>query len=195
MVNSGKDVRFKGTITRMRGVTVKRTKSLLLAAAGSSALLAGCGIQSAQASQYIHVQPNSSNVDVKLISSFSNALVQNVVDGVPSGHLTITVPVGSTVHLQVVNNGPMPETFGIYRHDLQRAFKGSGDPYYSDVSLNGSAGLTPGQSQTYTFTASHTGTYTIADYLNGTTTSNVPVSNIWETFKVVPSGAPSLGTN
>ncbi len=179
----------------MRGVTVKRTNALLLAALASSALLAGCGIQAAQASQYIHVQPNSSTVDVKLVSSFSNALAQNVVDGVPSGHLTITVPAGSTVRLKVVNNGPMPEAFGIYRKDLQTAFKGSGDPYYSDVGLNPVAGLIPGQSQTYTFTASHTGTYTIADYLNGTTTSNVPVSNIWETFKVVRSGAPSLQTN
>ncbi|NMP23508.1 hypothetical protein HIJ39_14265 [Sulfobacillus sp. DSM 109850] len=166
----------------------------MLAPVAVAFLVAGCGIQAAQASQYIHVQPNSSNVDIKLVSSFNNDLAENVVDGAPAGHLTITVPVGSRVHLDVVNNGPMPETFGIYQQDLQLAFNNSGDPFNSDVNLNAAAGLVPGQSQTYTFTASHTGTYTIADYLNGTTTNTTPTSNIWETFKVVPSGAPAMIT-
>lgn len=167
---------------------------MILGIAAAPLLLAGCGVQAAEASQYLHVVPGTSNVDVKVVSGFSNRLAEPVIDGVPEGHLIISVPVGSTVHMDVVNDGPMPETFGVYNGDYGLAFNGSGDSY-SDVSLNAVAGITPGQSQTYTFTASHVGTYTLADYLNGTTNNNnLPLSNIWDTFKVVPSGAPSLIT-
>ena len=170
---------------------MKRSKAVALGLAAFPLILAGCGIQEAQASQYLHVVPGTNVVDVKVVSSLNNNLAENTIDGVPAGHLTITVPVGSQVHLQVTNQGAQPETFGIY-NGTQLAFNGSGDNYYTDVNLNatdglmgGTAGLLSGQSQTYVFTASKVGTYTLADLLNGADpSSNIPVSNIWETFKI-----------
>ncbi len=173
---------------------MKRYQGMLAGLAAMSALLAGCGIQAAQASQYLHVEPGTSNVYLKVVSGFSNNLAENTIDGVPAGDLTITVPKGSVVHMKVTNDGPMPETFGVYDRNVQLAFNGSGDPWYSDVVLNAVDGLATGQSQTYTFTASRVGSYTLADLLNGATNSNIPVSNIWETLKVVPSGRASLTT-
>lgn len=173
---------------------MKRYKGMVAGLAAMSALLAGCGIQAAQASQYLHVEPGTSNVYLKVVSGFSNNLAENTIDGVPAGDLTITVPKGSVVHMKVTNDGPMPETFGVYHRNVQLAFNGSGDPWYSDVMLNSVDGLLTGQSQTYTFTASRVGSYTLGDLLNGSTNSNIPVSNIWETLKVVPSGRASLTT-
>lgn len=183
---------------------MKRSKGLALGLVAGSALLAGCGVQAAQASQYIHVQ--GTVVHLRIVSGFSNSLNMPTLDGVQAdGHLTVSIPKGAEVKMTVVNKGPVPETFGIYNASWNLAFANSGDPWYTGAGLNAVDGLLYGQSQTYTFTASHTGTYTLADMLNNpssasdanyypTTAVPVPVSNIWATFKVTNSGAPSLTT-
>lgn len=181
---------------------MKRSRGMALGLLALSALLAGCGVQAAQASQYIHVQ--GTVVHLRIVSGFSNSLNMPTIDGVQAtDHLTISVPKGSNVQMTVLNKGPFPEAFGVYNASWKLAFAHAGDPWYSDVGLNAVAGLTYGQSKTYTFTASHVGTYTLADLLNNSgnaspaayaPTTNVPQSNIWATFKVTPSGAPSLTT-
>ncbi len=185
---------------------MKRTKGIAVGlGAALSCLMAGCGVQAAQASQYIHVQ--GTVVHLRIVSGFSNSLDISTLDGVQAdGHLTISIPKGAEVKMTVVNNGPIPEAFGVYNASWNLAFSGAGDPWYSDVGINPVAGLMPGQSATYTFMASHTGTYTLADLLNNTGTQSdadytpqsatkvTPVSDIWATFKVTSSGTPSMTT-
>lgn len=172
----------------------KIRKVVAFAALGLTAeLLVGCGTQSVQASQYMSV-PANHTVDLKVVAGFSDSLSSNTIDGAPSGQLVIAIPVGTEVHMHFINKGPMPESVGIYRNDTQLAFAHSGDSY-TNVSLNAASGVAPGASQTYTFTASRIGTFTLSDLLDGSTTNNIPNSNIWETVKVIPSGKPSFTTN
>lgn len=175
------------------GFVVKRAKWMAIGVVALSGALAGCGIQSAQASQYLHVVPGTNVINLTVKTGYSNDLAENTVDGVPAGDLTINVPVGSEVHMKFINDGPLPESMGIYQDITNLAFPGSGDSY-ENASLGEYPGLIPGQSQSYTFTASRVGTYTLSDLVDGVTSDNIPVSNIWETFKVVSSGAPSLTT-
>ncbi len=185
---------------------MKRSKGIAAGLVAMSALLAGCGVQAAQASQYIHVQPGTDVVALKVLAGYSNALNMPLIDGVQAdGHLTISVPKGSVVRMTVINKGPFPEAYGIYNASWQLAFSHAGNPYYANLGaqLNPVDGLLYGQSKTYTFTASHVGTFTLADLtMNAGVNSeaayspgeSAPVSNMWATFRVTPSGAPSLTT-
>lgn len=190
------------------GSGVKRSKGIAFGLVAMSALLAGCGVQAAQASQYIHVKPGSDVVNLKVDAGYNNGLNMPTIDGVQAnGHLTISVPKGAIVRMTVTNKGPFPEAYGIYKPgSWNLAFAHAGDPWYGNLGaeLNPVAGLLYGQSKTYTFTASQVGTYTLADLMNNPGTPNTtdytpgstaPVSNIWATFKVTSSGSPTMTTN
>ncbi len=168
---------------------MKRSREMALGLLALSYWLAGCGVQ---ASQYIHVQ--GTIVHLRIVSGFSNKLNMPTIDGVQAtDHLTISVPKSSNVQMTVLNKGPFPEGFGIYNASWDLAVAHAGDPWFTDAGLNAVAGLTYGQSKTYTFTAAHTGTYTLADLFNNpgnalateyAPTTNVPQSNIWATFNI-----------
>ncbi|SMC02234.1 Sulfocyanin (SoxE) domain-containing protein [Sulfobacillus thermosulfidooxidans DSM 9293] len=151
--------------------------------------LAGCGTQSINASQWMIVHPATKTVDLKIESTYSSAKQANVFDGFTQGHLLITIPVDYHVTMNFVNNGPIPESIGIYDHH-HLAFPGAGEPY-AQVVTSPTAGLLPGQSQSYTFTASKVGTFILGDMLNGDP-DNTPTSDLWDIVKVVPSGVPSF---
>ncbi|WP_053960044.1 sulfocyanin-like copper-binding protein [Sulfobacillus thermosulfidooxidans] len=154
--------------------------------------LAGCGTQSINASQWMIVHPATKTVDLKIESTYSSAKQANVFDGFTQGQLIITIPLGYHVNMDFINNGPIPESIGVY-HDHHLAFPGAGEPY-SQVAISPSAGLLPGQSQSYTFTASKLGTFILGDMLNGDP-DNTPTSDLWDILKVVPSGTPSMSTS
>lgn len=153
--------------------------------------LAGCGTQSVDASQWMVNHPGTHTVDLKVEGTYSSAQQVNTFDGYTHGQLVITIPVGYHVNMDFINNGPIPESVGIYKND-HLAFPGAGESYRQVMTFP-SAGLVPGQSQSYTFTASQVGTYSLADVLNGDP-DNTPTSGVWDTVKVVPSGNPSMSS-
>ncbi len=168
----------------------KTTKWGALAVLGVAAVgLAGCGTTQSATSQWMTVDSATHTVDFKVVSSHSSSKQVNTFDGYTNGHLVLTVPKGYHVKMDFVNNGPIPAAVGIYQgHHL--AFANAGMSY-RQVELNPTAGLLPGQSQTFDFTANHVGTYKLSDVLYGNN-SQVPSSGQWDIVKVVPSGTPSL---
>jgi hypothetical protein len=163
-----------------------------VATMGALALaLAGCGTQSVDASQWMVDHPGTHTVDLKVEGIYSSAQQVNTFDGYTNGQLVITIPVGYHVNMDFINNGPIPESVGIYKND-HLAFPGAGQSYRQVMTFP-SAGLVPGQSQSYTFTASQVGTYSLADVLNGDP-NHTPTSGVWDTVKVVPSGNPSMSS-
>lgn len=157
-----------------------------------SVALAGCGTQSISASKWMTVHPASKTVDLKVESTYSSSLQSAVFDGYTRGKLVITIPRGYHVNMDFINNGPIPESVGIYHHH-HLAFKGAGEPYHL-VSLLPTAGIVPGKSQTYRFKASQVGTFTLGDMLNGDP-NNQPTSDLWDTVKVVSKGTPSMAVS
>ena len=157
-----------------------------------SVALAGCGTQSISASKWMTVHPASKTVDLKVESTYSSSLQSAVFDGYTRGKLVITIPRGYHVNMDFINNGPIPESVGIYHHH-HLAFKGAGEPYHL-VSLLPTAGIVPGKSQTYRFKASQVGTFTLGDMLNGDP-NNQPTSDLWDTVKVVSRGTPSMAVS
>ncbi len=157
-----------------------------------SIALAGCGTQSINASKWMSVHPSSKTIDLKVESTYSSSLQSAVFDGYTRGKLTITIPVGYHVNMDFINNGPIPESIGIYHHH-HLAFTGAGQSYHV-VSISPTAGILPGHSHVYRFTANQVGTYTVADLLNGDP-NNQPTSDLWDTVKVVPKGTPAMSVS
>ncbi|OLZ12144.1 sulfocyanin-like copper-binding protein [Sulfobacillus thermosulfidooxidans] len=168
------------------------TKWGAIAAIGLATVgLAGCGTAPIDASQFMQVHPASKTVDLKIIGEYSSSQQVNTFDGYTNGQLVVTIPVGYHVNMDFVNNGPIPEAIGIYKHD-HLAFPNAGMPY-QQVMVNPSAGLLPGQSQSFSFTATQVGTYKLGNVLNGNN-NNSPTSGQWDIVKVVSSGSPSMST-
>jgi hypothetical protein len=178
-------------LTEGRSSTLKHARKWAGAATlGIMAMaLAGCGTQSVDASQFMVNHPGTHTLDLKVVSRYSSSQQINTFDGFTHGRLTITIPVGYHVNMNFINNGPIPESVGIYKND-HLAFAGAGESYRA-VATFPTAGLLPGQSQSYTFTASRLGTFALTDELNGGP-ANSPTSGIWDTVKVVSSGSPGM---
>ncbi len=153
--------------------------------------LAGCGTQSVDASQFMVNHPSTHTLDLKVVSTYSSSQQINTFDGFTKGHLVITIPVGYHVNMDFINNGPIPESIGIYKNN-HLAFPGAGESYRA-VATFPTAGLLPGQKQSFKFTANQIGTFSLADELNGGPV-NSPTSGLWDTVRVVPSGSPGMSS-
>lgn len=166
------------------------TKWGALAAIGLATVgLAGCGTAPIDAAQIMHVHSLSQTVDLKIVGQYSSSQQVNTFNGYTNGQMVVTIPVGYHVNMKFVNNGPIPEAIGIYHHN-HLAFPHAGMSY-QQVMISPTAGLLPGQSQSFSFTATRVGTYKLANVLNGNT-NHTPTSGQWDLVKVVPSGTPSV---
>ncbi|HBQ94209.1 MAG: hypothetical protein M1294_02880 [Firmicutes bacterium] len=153
--------------------------------------LAGCGASPIDASQFMQVHPASKTIDLKIIGEYSSSQQVNTFNGYTNGKMVVTIPLGYHVNMSFKNQGPIPEAVGIYNHN-HLAFSHAGMPY-SQVMISPTAGLLPGQSQTFRFTATQVGTYKLANVLNGNP-NGTPTSGQWDIVRVVSSGSPNLSS-
>ncbi len=168
------------------------TKWGVVAAIGLAAIgLAGCGTTPIDASQFMQVHSSSKTVDLKVIGEYSSSQQVNTFNGFTNGKMVVTIPVGYHVNMNFQNKGPIPEAVGIYRHN-HLAFAHAGMSY-RNVMISPNAGLLPGQSQSFRFTANQVGTYKLANVLNGNP-NGTPTSGQWDIVRVVPSGKPGLSS-
>ncbi|MCY0875242.1 MAG: sulfocyanin-like copper-binding protein [Firmicutes bacterium] len=158
------------------------------------AVLGGCGsIPAADPSGIMTVHSGSQTADVYLDAGYNTTNQWNNFDGYAHGRLMVTIPVGYTVRLHVTNDGGIPYALGVYDEVGNLAFKGAGNSI-QDLAWNPSLGILPGDSATFTFTASRVGTYRMANYLYhfpAHNPANVPLG-MWDTLRVVSSGSPNV---
>ena len=168
------------------------TKWGAVAAIGLATIgLAGCGTSPIDASQFMQVHSASKTIDLKVVGEYSSSQQVNTFNGFTNGKMVVTIPVGYHVNMDFQNKGPIPEAIGIYNHH-HLAFAHAGMSY-SNVMISPSAGLLPGQSQTFRFTATQVGTYKLSNVLNGNP-NGTPTSGQWDIVHVVSSGNPNLSS-
>lgn len=163
-----------------------------------SALLFGCGTQSNTnlTSKFMTVDPQNKSVTIQVIGGYTAADNWRNFNGYSNGGMTITVPVGYKVTLDYSNDAGIPSDVGVFTQNRHLAFPGAGDSI-QDIFLNAGAGVMPGDSTKVTFTASQTGHFQIANYLDrfpqtGSGLIDYQSVDMWDNFDVVPSGSPSM---
>lgn len=165
-------------------------------------MLFGCGTQSSSAltSKFMTVDPQNQSVTINLVAGYNATDNWRNFDGYSNGQMTITVPVGYKVTLNYSNASGIPTDVGVYTQNPQRAlaFTGAGDSL-QEISLNAAGGLLPGDSEKETFTASRTGSFILANYLDrypqiasGWAPQDYQAVDMWAHFDVVQSGSPSI---
>lgn len=108
-------------------------------------------------------------------------------NGYGQGKLTVTVPAGYHVNVVFSNNASLPHSVLFTTYDKRNsassfplAFKGSSSP-------NPMSGIAKGPTQKFSFVANKVGTYAMVCGVPGHA-----LGGMWDTFKVVKSGAPSI---
>lgn len=158
-------------------------------------VLAGCGSQQTNlTSKFMTVDPTTQTVKINLVAGYNEANDNQNFDGYANGQMTISVPEGYNVELDVSDNGGIPADVGVYTSSKKLAFPGAGDSIGTLFS-NAVAGLSPGQSETLKFVPDATGTYQLANYdnrfmqLGDNAYQNM---GMWAVFKVTNGGSPSI---
>jgi hypothetical protein len=133
-------------------------------------------------STFIHVDPATQTAVVTLIAGHPATDIQFNYDGYGNGSLVLTVPTGWQVTIQCVNHGTVPNSCAIV----------AGGDATSPVQPGWSTsdpqrGLDPGQSASFTFTPTTTGSYRIASLVDGN-----EASGMWADLEVSAGGVPTL---
>jgi Sulfocyanin (SoxE) domain len=131
---------------------------------------------------YIHVDAATRTAVVTLIAGQPATDIQFNYNGYGSGALVLTVPVGWQVTIQCENHGTVPNSRPVVANgkatDLVQSGWSTSDPQ---------RGLDPGQSASFAFTPTATGSYRIASLVDGN-----EASGMWADLEVVDSGVPTL---
>jgi len=132
--------------------------------------------------RYIHTDPAMHAVVITLIAGYPTGDYQFNYNGYRNGALVITIPVGWQVTVQCENHGTVPNSCAVVRgnHDLVPIEPGWSTP-------NPTRGLDPGQSATFVFSPSTTGSYRIASLVGGN-----EASGMWADLEVTASGVPAI---
>ena len=103
-------------------------------------------------------------------------------DGYAAGALVLTVPVGWEVTIQCQNHGTVPNSCAVVSnaHDIAPIAPSWSTP-------DPGRGLDPGQSASFDFTPTRSGSYRIASLVGGN-----EASGMWLDLEVVASGRPTL---
>lgn len=162
--------------------------------AGTVAVATGCGSTPSLGSGFMSVNSATKTVTFKVVAGYTTTNDYLNYDGYANGNMTITVPVGYHVKLDYYNNGGTPADLGVYNNQDQLAFSGAGDSI-QNINLNPQPGIPPGGSETISFTPTKSGTYKMANYENRFPTIHPRYHDVgmWDVFKVVQSGSPSIG--
>ena len=131
---------------------------------------------------YIHVDAATRTAVVTLIAGHPATDIQFNYDGYGNGALVLTVPTEWQVTIQCVNHGTVPNSCAVVADGeattpVQPGWSTS-DPR---------RGLDPGQSASFTFTPTATGSYRIASLVDGN-----EASGMWADLEIGASGIPNL---
>jgi hypothetical protein len=119
---------------------------------------------------------------VTLIAGHSATDNQFNYDGYSGGALVLKVPVGWQVTIQCLNHGTVPNSCAIVSNAT------APEPVQADWSTpNPHAGLDPGESSSFSFSTTETGSYRIASLVGGS-----EASGMWADLEVTAGGLPTL---
>ena len=133
-------------------------------------------------SKFIRADNASPSAIVTLIAGYPATDFQFNYDGYGSGALILTVPVGWEITVQCENHGTVPNSCAVVSGPRDRTPL---DPAWSTPDPQ--RGLDPGQSASFVFAPTTTGSYRIASLVDGH-----EASGMWLDLEVVKSGRPSL---
>ncbi|KYP81116.1 sulfocyanin-like copper-binding protein [Ferroacidibacillus organovorans] len=162
--------------------TRKRRLFIGVAMAGAF-MLAGCGVVNGNASSILSFNSSAKTVTLNLAGGLNTNNDSMNLDGYSQGQMTVTVPVGYKVKVEFVNDGGIPMDLAVYTMNDQLAFPGAGDSVTA-IQGNASAGVIPGQSTSFTFTASQPGNYQLANLLDRVTGHGQFDFGMWAHFNV-----------
>src|SRR3984893_16875500 len=132
--------------------------------------------------KYIHSDPATHAVVITLIAGYPAGDYQFNYNGYGNGTLVISIPVGWEVTVQCENRGTVPNSCAVVqgRNDIAPI-----EPSWSTP--DPTHGLGPGQSATFVFSPSASGSYRIASLRGGT-----EASGMWAALEVTAGGTPSI---
>lgn len=133
-------------------------------------------------SRYIRVNPADQSVVFILVAGYPAGDYQFNYNGFGSGALVLTVPVGWRVTVQCENRGTVPNSCSVVegRKDTEPI-----DPAWTTPDPG--RGLDPGQSASFDFQPTQTGSFRIASLVDGH-----EASGMWADLEVTEGGRPSL---
>lgn len=155
----------------------------VLLGASSCDPLAGTGAGEApDPSTFIRVDAAARTAVVTLIAGHPATDIQFNYDGYGNGSLVLTVPTGWQLTIQCVNHGTVPNSCAVVADGnatapLQPGWSTS-DPQ---------RGLDPGQSASFVFSPTATGSYRIASLVDGN-----EASGMWADLEIGAGGMPTL---
>ena len=131
---------------------------------------------------YLRADPSTRTAVVTLVAGYPATDYQFNYDGYGSGSLVITIPVGWQVTVQCENRGTVPNSCAVVgaRGDVQPIEPGWSTP-------EPTAGLAPGESASFAFTPTKTGSYRIASLVDGH-----EESGRWADLEVSAGGRPAI---
>lgn len=132
--------------------------------------------------KYIRSDAAARTVIITLIAGYPATDFQFNYDGYGSGSLVINIPVGWHVTVQCENHGTVPNSCAVVagKGDTKAIQDGWSTP-------DPVRGLDPGQSSSFEFDATTTGSYRIASLVGGN-----EASGMWADLEVTSSGTPSM---
>jgi hypothetical protein len=131
---------------------------------------------------YIHVDAATRTAVVTLIAGHPATDIQFNYDGYGGGALVLTVPTGWQVTIQCVNHGTVPNSCAVVADGKATA---PVQPGWS--TSDPQRGLDPGQSASFAFTPTATGSYRIASLVDGN-----EASGMWADLEVGAGDVPTL---
>lgn len=133
-------------------------------------------------SRYIRVNSAAQSVVFILVAGYPAGDYQFNYNGYGSGALVLTVPVGWTVTVQCENRGTVPNSCSVVtgRQDTEPI-----DPAWTTP--DPARGLDPGQSASFDFQPTQTGSFRIASLVDGH-----EASGMWADLEVTQGGKPAL---
>ena len=133
-------------------------------------------------SHFIQVNSGGQSVLVILVAGYPASDFQFNYNGYGSGALVIRVPVGWLVTVQCENRGTVPNSCAVVtgRKDTEPI-----DPGWSTP--DPARGLDPGQSASFEFTPTRTGSFRIASLVDGN-----EASGMWADLEVTEGGTPTM---
>ena len=131
---------------------------------------------------YIHSDPATRTTVITLIAGYPAGDYQFNYDGYGNGTLVISVPAGWQVTVQCENRGTVSNSCAVVRgkNDIAPI-----EPTWSTPDPTG--GLSPGQSATFVFSPSTSGSYRIASLVGGN-----EASGMWADLEVTSGGGPTM---
>ncbi|HVC42977.1 MAG TPA: sulfocyanin-like copper-binding protein [Candidatus Saccharimonadales bacterium] len=133
-------------------------------------------------SHYIQVNYTDQSVVVVLVAGYPAGDYQFNYNGYGSGALVLKVPVGWSVTVQCENHGTVPNSCSVVKGGQNSA---PVDPQWSTP--NPRRGLDPGQSASFEFQPTQTGSFRIASLVGGN-----EASGMWADLEVTSGGKPTL---